>query len=232
MKKPKAPDSDIIFDGSVVVQENVHNEYIKYGNTINIDSYDYENVLKESDNALFDPQIPEKVKKKLMYLLGHFATIECYKILRRYIDSPDAAFLPWATLALQELRFKVENEMYDGSRDMIMSPSGSKGNYIRFYTAFSSYKDKPLTENQQRTIKNDLLTCLRRFQCKVEDISFGNYYCLATLLIPMTVAPQTPIDAFLDVAGTKKQILRYHFMITNVQPFSPEEINDYLAPLK
>lgn len=232
MKKRKPADSDIIFDGSVIVPESIHSEYIAFGNTINVDSYDYNSVLKESDNALFDSQIPEELKKKLIYLLGHFATAESYNILKKYIDSPDAALLHWATLALQELRFAVENDMYDGSRDMIMSPSGGKGTSIRYYTAFSSNKGRPLTENQKRSINNDLLTCMKRFHSEIKNISFGNTYCLATLLIPMTVAPQTPIDAFLDIAGTKKQILRYHFMITNIQPFSPEEINDYLTLLK
>ena len=40
-------------------------------------------------------------------------------------------------LALQELQFHVENELYDSGKDMIMSPVGGKGNKLRYYVVVS-----------------------------------------------------------------------------------------------
>jgi len=228
MKKQRS-ESNIIFDGTVFISENIHAEYIAYSNTIDIDSYDYKSVLKKSITILFDSQTPLEIKKKLIYLLGQFATVECYKILKKYIDTSNESLVPWATLSMQDLRFKVENDMHDDSRDMVMSPSGGKGDKIRFYTAFSSKNGISITGIQKQTIKKQLLTCMKQYHVEVENISFGNNYCLTTLLIPLTVAPQTPIDMFLDNVSTTKHILRYHFMLTNVQPFTQNEIDDYLT---
>jgi len=231
MKKQQSAESSIIFDGTVAIPETIHKEYIEYGSTINISSYDYKRVLKESNSALFDPHIPEEIQKKLIYLLGQFATAESYKMLKKYVDSLDTTLVPWATLALQEIWFAIENDMHDGNKDMVMSPSGGKGNAIRYYTAFAAEKRIRLTNTQKKIIRQLLQSRMKRFNCEVEEISFTSNYCLTTLLIPMTVAPQTPIDAFLDITSTNKHILKYHFMITNVQPFTPEKIHKYLASL-
>lgn len=228
MKKQK-PENTIIFDGTVSVPEIVHTEYIAYGNTIDIASYAYKSVLKESTTALFDPETPQEIKKKLIFLLGQFATIECYTLLNKYIEIPNESLIPWATLAMQDLRFKIENDMHDDGRDMVMSPSGGKGDKIRYFTVFASTKGKPIAEHQKQIIKEGILLSMTRYHGELEAISFGSNYCLATLLILLTVAPQTSIEAILDIASKKKHILKYHVMITNVQPFTQKEITDYLV---
>lgn len=230
--KTQKSENKIIFDGTVTVPETVHMEYIAYGNTIDIKSYDYQKVLEESGIVLFDTQAPQEVKKKLIYLLGQFATIECYPLLKKYIETPNESFIPWATLALQDLRFSIENNLHSDGRDMIMSPSGGKGDKIRYFAVFSSYKGNHLSESQKQIIEKNLHTSMKRYHSEIENISFGINYCLATLLIPFTLASQIPIDAFLDNISTKNHILKYHFMLTNIQPFIQNEIDDYLASIE
>ena len=42
------------------------------------------------------------------------------------------------------------------------------------------------------------------------------------LLIPVDIAPQAPIDAYLDITSTQDKVLRYYFYLTNNKK-SPEK---------
>lgn len=46
-------------------------------------------------------------------------------------------------------------------------------------------------------------------------IKFRDDFLFTTLLISTDVAPQTPIDAYLDIASTQDKVLRYYFYLTN-----------------
>lgn len=68
---------------------------------------------------MFNQKTEEGVKKKLFFLLGHFATKECFDMLRKYINDPTTDLKDWATLAIKDTQFKVENGVYENGKDII-----------------------------------------------------------------------------------------------------------------
>ena len=216
-----------VYEGTIVISPTTSNEYISYHEKINITKYDYEKTLAEG-NTLFDANTSWEVKKKLLFLLGEYATPACFKLLKKYIDDPETTNKDWAMLALQELRFTVENEIYDEGKDMIISPLGGKGDKTRYYVVLSKKHNQPLTDKEKRSLSEMLYKVAKKKKSEVEDIEFGSSYMLIKMLVSIYIALQDVIDAFLDVGSTDMDILRYHFFSINTHKPTKKDITEYL----
>ncbi|PIX68383.1 hypothetical protein COZ40_03585, partial [Candidatus Roizmanbacteria bacterium CG_4_10_14_3_um_filter_39_13] len=59
-------------------------------------------------------------------------------------------------LALKDLQIHIENEVYEGDKDMIMSPMGGKGNMARYFVVIGSKHNKELSPAAKKIITKDL----------------------------------------------------------------------------
>lgn len=214
-----------VYEGDIYIAPHVHEEYIKYHKKIDRRCCDYKQTMVEA-NELFKEKTPLKVKKKLLFLLGEFATPQCFQILKKYIDDEKSTHRDWALLALQELRFHVENQLYEEGRDMIMSSIGGKGNMLRYYVVVSKKKRKQFANEEKDILKQTLTRIAKRMRSEVEDFEFSNSHILIKMLISIDVASGDVIDAFLDEC---KDILLYHYFMINTHKPTEKEINEYLA---
>lgn len=214
-----------VYEGDINISPRVHKEYIKYHKQINKRRFDYKQTINGA-KELFNEKTPFKVKKKLLFLLGEFATPECFQILKRYIDNGQSTHKEWALLALQELRFNVENELYEEGRDMIMSPLGGKRNTLRYYVVVSKKKSEQFVNEEKDMLRQTLVRITKRMQSEVENFELYSSYVLIRMLISIDVSPSDVIDAFLDEF---KRILRYHYFMINTHKPTKKEINEYLA---
>ncbi|OGK51738.1 hypothetical protein A2966_01290 [Candidatus Roizmanbacteria bacterium RIFCSPLOWO2_01_FULL_41_22] len=224
----EAVDQALSNNFNIQIDEKIHQEYINYHDQIDIDKYDYEMVIKKSKGLLLDPKVAEEIKKKLLFLLGHFATKECFDILRQYLDSAQTNLKEWATLALKELQFKVENVVYEDGRDMIMSPMGRKGDKIRYFVVIGSKHNKFLVKNAKKIIEQDLITIVTKTNSQIEEIEFGRNYIFFTILMSFNISVGKIIDDFLDIISKKKKILKYHYLVVNTHKITKKEIDEYL----
>lgn len=223
-----AVDQALSKNNDIRIDKATHKEYISFYDRIKIHTYDYKSVITQSKNLLFNQKTEERVKKKLFFLLGHFATKECFDILRKYINNPATDLKDWATLAIKDIQFKIENEIYDNGKDMVFSPKGGKGNKLRYFAVIGSKHNKTLTGVQKRIIKEDLLRIASKSKSEIEEIEYGKNYVLFTILISFDVAIATVLDDFLDMISKSKNILKYHYFVVNTYKITKSEINEYL----
>ncbi|PIV07968.1 hypothetical protein COS52_05200, partial [Candidatus Roizmanbacteria bacterium CG03_land_8_20_14_0_80_39_12] len=101
-------------DADIQIPAYVHKEYIAYHDKIDCEKYDCKKVIEQSEKSLNDKNEDEMIKMKLLFLLGHFATKECFDILMAYISNPESNLKEWALLALKDLQLHIENEVYEG----------------------------------------------------------------------------------------------------------------------
>lgn len=214
-----------VYEGDIPIKPSVHEEYIEYHGRISIDNYDYEKTFRET-KKLFEKDIPWEVKKKLLFLLGEFATPECFQILKRYLNNEKLLHKEWALLALQELRFHIENELYEEGKDMVMSPIGGKRNMLRYYVVVSKKKGKKFSNEEKNILKLALTKIAKQMQSEAEDFEFNNSYVLIKMLTSVDVASGDVIDALLDEC---KDILRYHYFMVNTHKPTKKEIDEYLG---
>ncbi len=216
-----------IYEGTIEISSATHDEYIAYHEKTNSNKYDYQKTIAES-KSLFDKKSSLEIKKKILFLLGGFATPESFKLLKLYIDDQKTTHKDWAMLALQELRFHVENELYDEGKDMIITPLGGKGNKTRCYVVVSKKSNKALTEKEKLALSKAMHTVAKNKKSEVEDIEFGTSYMLIKILVSIHIALQDVIDTFLDVGSTDMKILRYHFFSINTRKPTKKDISEYL----
>src|SRR3989344_1369397 len=206
----------------------VHKEYIAYHDKIDCEKYDYKKVIEQSKKSLNDKSEDAVIKMKLLFLLGYFATKECFDILLAYIKYPESNLKEWAVLSLKELQFSIENKAYDESPDMIMSPMGGKENMARYFVVVGSKYNKSLNVATKKIVTTDLFTTINNQYSQVEKIEFGKNYVFITMLISFDIACQTVIDIFLDKISKEKGILKYHFFMVNTHKITKKEIKEYL----
>jgi hypothetical protein len=215
-------------DADIQIPAYVHKEYIAYHNKIDCDKYDCKKVIEQSKKSLNDNNEDEVIKMKLLFLLGNFATKECFDILMAYISNPQSNQKEWALLALKDLQLSIENEVYEEGKDMIMSPMGGKGNMARYFIVIGSKHNKRLDTAAKKIITEDLFATTVNEFSQVEGIEFGINYVLFTILISFDIASQKVIDTFLDKISKEKGILKYHFFIVNTHKIMKAEIKKYL----
>ena len=216
-----------VYKGTIEISPSVQEEYISYHATIDANKYDYEKVIAES-KKLFDARTAWEVKKKILFLLGEYATPESFKILKKYLDDTKTVRKDWAMLALQELQFHVENELYDEGRDMIITPLGGKRDKTRYFVVVSKKKNKAFTSEEKKLLSKKMTELAKKKQSEVEDIEFGTSYMMIKMLVSIDIALQEVIDAFLDIGSTEMNILRYHFFSINTHKPTKKEIQEYL----
>lgn len=112
----------------------------------------------------------------------------------------------------------------DGDEAYVDAPAGHVGNQLRYYVVFTTMDDHKLSKIEQDKLHSQLDGAMAWHHCSVESCKFTSDFMLTTLLISVDVAPQTPIDAYLDIASTQDGVLRYYFYLTNNMK-SPETEN-------
>lgn len=110
----------------------------------------------------------------------------------------------------------------DGDEVFIDAPAGHVGDKLRFYVVFTMMDDRKLSKDTQVRLQSQLEGAMAWHHCSVESCKFRAAFMFTTLLISPDVAPQTPIDAYLDIASTQDKVLRYYFYLTNNKR-SPEK---------
>ena len=215
-------------DANIKISIATHKEYIAYHDKIDCEKYDCKKVIEQSKKSLNDKNEDEVIKMKLLFLLGHFATKECFNILMAYISNPESNLKEWALSAIKDLQLHIKNEVYEEGKDMIMSPVGGKGNMARYFVVIGSKHNKRLDAAAKKIITKDLFATITNKHSQVEEIEFGKNYVLFTVLIFFDIASQKVIDAFLDKISKEKGILKCHFFIVNTHKITKAEIKKYL----
>ena len=63
--------------------------------------------------TLFDPNAATIDKKKALMLLGHRGSIEAYRILKKFMQSPPAKLKVWGEIAFEECKTFLATELSD-----------------------------------------------------------------------------------------------------------------------
>lgn len=72
-KRTPSNQTTIIYDGDImVIPPEIHAEYIEYHKKVNLDTYDYEKVIKESNQLLFDLKDTSRKQQKITVFARSF----------------------------------------------------------------------------------------------------------------------------------------------------------------
>lgn len=209
----------------VEITLEVQSEYIDYHNKIDIDAYSEAYVIDESEKLFKDGTV-ESEKKRILFLLGHIATLPCVRIIEEFINKAEGELKQWAVLAFDEGWMFLENEAMGTNTGRIWSGAGGDGDNMRYFFSIRSKSKEPFSDEKKKIIQDGINKAGAELGSVIEVIEFKDDILLASVLIPMEVAVGNMIEKAIRACNAKSKILNSHYYVTNLRKPDWEKVKN------
>ena len=119
--------------------------------------------------SLFADTLSIEEKKSLLIKLASIDKVEAFRIIERYILSPDPLLKDWATLALQESRMLLESIFLDQNQIFISTGLGGKGKKLRYFIVFLAKINSEFGEIQKKILKTEIEYFFTKYIDKLKE---------------------------------------------------------------
>ena len=202
-------------------------EYFKYSYNVkaklkSISDDDYERYIADLDNT----ELSKEEKKKTLAVLASSRQVRAYRLLERYVQSPDEHLANWAYMAFMESRITLESELSGEKQIYISTGLGGKGEKIRFYVLIISADVEPFVEYQIKVIEKEFDYYLSKNDCEIERLTIGDKYIELVFLIPILSDIKKILEGMIGECNYYGNFLSEIFTVTNVKELCKEEIDE------
>lgn len=210
-------------------ETSAFSEYINYHKSI-----DWQDVKNKEDQfiaksgKILEKEYPIEEKKKLIFILAHLGTIECYKALNKYLKNPDKELRQWAEIAFDECKNFLESDLKGEDQISVMVGAGKERNRLRFYFVLSHHEKKDFTDEEMKTITQSIGLAAMVSDFVLEDIFIKENYVLISALHTADQAPATLMDRCILACNQGATLVSEDCFVTNTHKPSEKEIRDYL----
>ena len=198
----------------VEITPEVQSKYIAYHDKVDVNAYSEEYVMKESEK-LSKENTPENDKKRIIFLLGHIATLSGVRIIEEFLKKAEGELKQWAVLAFEEGWMFLESEIMGTNNGRIFSGAGGNGDRMRYYFSIRSKNKKPFDDSQKKLIQEKIEKTSSELNSKVEIIEFKDDILLVSALVPMDVALGEVIEKSIKACNAENKILNSYYFATN-----------------
>ena len=188
--------------------------------------------IMQTKNDLFNENISEEDKKKMLVQLASIEDVEAYRVIEKFIGDKDNPLYYWAVLAYQESRMLLESKLLEENQVFISTGLGGKENKLRYFVVLIAKSDEPFSKFQEEIISKEFKYVLKENEAEVEEVElYGNFITLVTL-IPLEVSLKNIFKDAIKECNQYGDFLSSHFIVTNVKKLSNEEIIEFLKDRK
>jgi len=205
-------------------------DYFKYSDKVRkvfveIDDAEYERYSTDIE----DLERSMEEKKMILSVLALSKQVRAYRLLERYVQSPDEGLVNWAYMALMESRITLESELSGEKQIYISTGLGGKGECIRFYTLILSSEGRSFEEYQREVIEKEFGYFLPKNNCEIERLTIGDKYVELVFLIPIKADIKAVLDDVIQECNIYGNFLSGLFTITNVKELTKEEVEEIIV---
>lgn len=184
----------------------------------------------EAEKQLYDPEIPDDDKKRLLVRLAGHDKVEAFRMIERFQKQAEGVLRSWAILAIQESRMILQSSLLDEQQVFISTGLGGKGQNIRYFiTLLNEDIDIEFTDTQKKLLESEFQFFLNESEGVLEEIKFENGFALGLFLFPLKKNLQDIFRSFIDECNQYGNFLREDVIITNVKKLSIDEIKEFLT---
>lgn len=205
--------------------------YFKLAKAIKKDIDKEKDYLQEVEK-LYDPEVDNNEKKKLICILASFDNVAYYRTLEKYKEFADEQLSPWLTLGLQESRMMLESSLLDEKQLFISTGLGGKGTNLRYFVVLINNDDETYTDIQQDLIKKEFKYSIRKNGGELEEAIFDDKFAKITCLLPIEKPVQEILSKTTKECNSFGKFINENFLITNVKKMTTGEIQDFLSNQK
>lgn len=212
------------------VDIKVQKEYFELVNLLSKNEEDYPEISKqyvENIEDLFNPDIDEEVKKRMLVILATIDDVSVYRSIEN-LSKQDTPLQKWAIIALQQSRMLLQSSLLDDPGVFISTGLGGHDLLLRYFCVFFNRIPGELLTFQQNILKNETLSAIEKAQGAIETVEFKDDYTTMLLLLPLQTDLQPLFAGIIDECNLFGNFLHENMIITNVKKLSDEEIHQLL----
>jgi len=218
-------------DNYSILEEQVDLElqlkYFKFSKKVK-ENLDKEDILTHI-NDLFNPEIEQEKKKRLMVSLASIDSIEAFRALEKYVNEGEESLHKWAVLAFQESRMLIETSLLGEQQMFISTGLGGKGNLLRYFAVIIGKEDREFSTTEKNLIKDELEFALGHHDSFLEEIDFHYGYVSTLTMIPIRQPIKEIFDSTIQECNQLGDFLYDEVILTNVKVFNDQEITDMIS---
>ena len=198
-------------------------EYFRYSENIRNDSR-LTSVEEQIDVLHSTESSPKELKYALAYLavsgdIKAFRTIESYN--KEHSDD-------WAAMSFLQAKITLESELSDEKQIFISTGLGGKEDKLRFSAFFKANHLRLFSNYQRELIEKEIPYAIQHQGGEVEEIKIAENYFTILFLIDISVDIKVLFESVINECNQYGDFINNSFIITNVKPFSEEDIQKEL----
>lgn len=201
-------------------------EYFNFSKKLN-KSITAENILDRREQ-LFDDQLNNDQKKKLLVQLASLESVEAYRAIEKFVKEMPENLREWGILAMQESRMLLESKLLDENQVFISTGLGGKGNKLRYFLVLIKKGAGGFTEGQKKVISNEFDEILKKHDAEIEELKFDEGFGTITAIIPLNVSIKDIFKTSIAECNNYGNFLKINFIVTNVKKLTVAEIKQFI----
>lgn len=206
---------------------NLQMEYFKLSKEIKEDID--EKQIHDQAIGLFDENIENEEKKKILVGLASLEDVESFRTIEKfYNETEDDDLKNWASLAMRESKMMLETSLLDQKQVLISTGLGGKGTKLRYFIVLIHNDKEDFSEIQQKVIRNEFEIALYQNNSEIESIEFDNQYAKIISLIPLDIPIKETLQSAVSECNQYGDFLSINFIVTNVKELTKEEIDSFI----
>lgn len=214
---------------NIFFEESTFSDYISYHKSIDWQEVkNKESQFVSKSGKIFEREYPLEEKKKLIFILAHVGTNDCYKALKRYLENPDIELKRWAEIAFDECKNVLESDLREEDQVSVTVGAGKEGNKFRLYFVLSHHKKKDFSKEEMKIITQSASLAAMVLDFVLEDIFIKNNYALISAFHTADQAPATLIEKCIVACNQGENLVSDDYLVTNTHKPSEREIEDYI----
>jgi hypothetical protein len=186
-----------------------------------------DDIISRKDE-IFNQELSLNEKKILLASMASIENIELYRTLEKFVKTKDKKLYEWGILAMQECRMLLESSLLDENQVFISTGLGGKNNKLRYFIVIISNSNTELDDVKKRIIESELDFSLKNHNAELEKITFNEKYAAIVCLLPINLTISEIIKGIIDECNKMGNFLEKNYLITNVQEFAIDEIDNLI----
>ena len=164
-------------------------------------------------------------RKSILKNLASIDSIDAFRAIEKYNQSPLPELKEWTILSLQQSRMIIQSSLLDEQQVFISTGLGGKKDKLRYFLIFPYHHPiESLHEYQISALKNELEFNISKNDGTIEQLEFNSKYAAALILLPLKAPIPEIIKDIIEECNQFGYYLSSDALITNMRKFNNEEI--------
>ncbi|GHT10306.1 hypothetical protein FACS1894156_4330 [Bacteroidia bacterium] len=172
-------------------------------------------------------------KKRALVKLSKVDKVEVLRYLQHYAKDAHDDLRQFAQLAVFHNQLLIESAFLHEPQIVVSTGMGGKNGCLRYFVGLIPASRKPLSATQKSVIKKEFAYVLGEYDASIDgEIDFEGKFPKFMMLLPFKMHPATVLTKSIELCNELGEFLKDSAIVSNVKPFTDEEIEKIRKRMK